>query len=164
MNEIDYIRSFYAYHTWATERVFATAAQLTPEQFVAPVHASFGSLRDVLTHTVVVESSWLARVRGEQPSPALFQRNFGSVDELASAWREINAITQATLDQLSDEDFAQVVHFTGRDGQPVARVRWQMLVHQANHAAQHRAEVALIMTQLGLSTGDIDYFRFVDAR
>jgi uncharacterized damage-inducible protein DinB len=163
MNEIDYIRSFYAYHTWATERLFATAAQLTSEQFVAPLHVSLGSLRDVLVHMVAAERSWLARVRDEQPPTPFALEDFTTVADVAATWRQVNATTQATLKQLRAEDFTQTVHFNGRDGKPITRVRWQMLVHQANHAAQHRAEVALIMTQLGLSTGDIDYFRYVDA-
>lgn len=164
MDGAEVIRSLYKYHTWATERIFATAVQLTPEQFVAPVHASFGSLRDVLVHIVAVERSWLARVRDEQLPPPFSLQDYTSVDQLAAVWRQVNAATQATLNQLRDEDFAQVIRFKGRDGQDVARVRWQILIHQANHAAQHRAEVALILTQLGFSTGDIDYFRFVDAK
>ncbi len=34
--------------------------------------------------------------------------------------------------------------------------RWQLLLHQANHQMQHRSEIALWLTQLGCSPGNLD--------
>jgi uncharacterized damage-inducible protein DinB len=36
--------------------------------------------------------------------------------------------------------------------------RWQGIVHCANHATQHRSELAMMLTDLGRSPGDMDMF------
>jgi uncharacterized damage-inducible protein DinB len=39
---------------------------------------------------------------------------------------------------------------------------WQILFHQTNHAMQHRSEVALLMTDMGHSTGEMDFGYYID--
>ncbi|MER3418993.1 MAG: hypothetical protein C4290_00025, partial [Chloroflexota bacterium] len=38
---------------------------------------------------------------------------------------------------------------------------WQLLLHQANHATQHRSEVAYLLTQMGHSPGDLDLLAYL---
>lgn len=40
-------------------------------------------------------------------------------------------------------------------------MRWQMLLHQANHAMQHRSEVAVFLTEFGFSPGQLDLMRYL---
>jgi uncharacterized damage-inducible protein DinB len=37
-----------------------------------------------------------------------------------------------------------------------------MLIHQVNHATQHRSEAALLLTQMGHSPGDLDLLVYMD--
>lgn len=46
------ILALYDYHYWATQRILAASAQLSPEQFLVPTAHSFGSLRGTLVHTL----------------------------------------------------------------------------------------------------------------
>jgi uncharacterized damage-inducible protein DinB len=39
---------------------------------------------------------------------------------------------------------------------------WQQLLHQTNHATQHRSEAALLLTRLGYSPGWLDLLVYVD--
>lgn len=157
------IRSIYAYNTWANERLFATAQHLTAEQFVTTAHASLGTLRDVLVHLVSAQRGWLARVRLEPPPPGLKSTDFPDLATLVTVWRSIDAAMNEYIGGLTEAELAEVIRYRDGSGQENAYTRGQMLFHQANHAAQHRSEVALILTQLGYSTGDIDYRRFLDA-
>ncbi|RIK45030.1 MAG: hypothetical protein DCC55_00700 [Chloroflexi bacterium] len=161
--DVTTICSIYAYNTWANERLFATARQLTPEQFVATAHASFGTLRDVLVHLVNAQRGWLARVRLETPSPGLRAGDFPDLAALVAVWRSIDAAMNEYVGGLTKAELAEVIRYTDSAGRLNAYTRGQMLFHQANHAAQHRSEVALILTQMGYSTGDLDYRRFLDA-
>lgn len=157
------IRSIYAYNTWANERLFATAKQLTPEQFTTTAHASFGTLRDVLVHLVSAQRGWLARVRLEPPPAGLKPADFPDLAALVAAWRSIDAAMNEYVGRLTEPELAEVIRYTDSAGQENGYTRGQMLFHQANHAAQHRSEAALILTQMGYSTGDLDYRRFLDA-
>lgn len=157
------IRSIYAYNTWANERLFATAQQLTAEQFTTTAHASFGTLRDVMVHLVSAERGWLARVRLEPPPPGLRAGDFPDLAALVTAWRSIDGAMNEYVGGLTEAELGEVIRYTDGAGQENAYTRGQMLFHQANHAAQHRSEVALLLTQMGHSTGDIDYRRFLDA-
>jgi uncharacterized damage-inducible protein DinB len=151
----------YHYHVWANDRLFNTAAKLSAEQWLAPSHATFGSLRDVMTHIVNCERGWMSYVQG-YPEPGLSAADFGSAAELRECWDAINAHTNRCIDSLSDEALAQVVPCRDPFGETHDYPLWKLLLHQANHAMQHRSEAALVMSALGASTDWMDYFIFVN--
>jgi len=42
------------------------------------------------------------------------------------------------------------------DGSGNQRIRWAMLLHVINHSTQHRSKVAMMLTKLGHSPGDME--------
>ncbi len=64
--------------------------------------------------------------------------------------------------ELCADDLVEIIRYTNAKGEPQAYPRWQLLLHQALHAAQHRSEVALLLSQRGHSTGLLDYLIFID--
>ena len=48
------------YNRWANERLYATAAQLTPEALAVDRGAFFGSLLGTLNHLLVTDRLWMA--------------------------------------------------------------------------------------------------------
>ena len=67
------------------------------------------------------------------------------------------------MDGLGEAELARVVGYTNTRGQPWAYPLWQMLIHQVNHATQHRSEAAMLLTQMGHSPGDLDLLVYMDA-
>ena len=54
------------------------------------------------------------------------------------------------------------IEYTNFQGERWAYPLWQQMMHQVNHATQHRSEAAVILTELGCSPGGLDLLYFVD--
>ena len=148
------IRSLYAYNSWANERLLATARALPAQELAAKRHASFGSIGAVLLHMVNAQRVWLARISGEAPLARLADSQAGDFDAIYAAWRQTDEAIHGVVDQLSDEALAAALHYRNAAGKPNAYFCWQILVH--------RSELALLLTELGHSTGLLDYLIFLD--
>ena len=151
----------YAYSAWANARILDTAAQLTPEQFTTSGDG-FGSIRDTLVHTAPPSGcGWNGGVPPRRPSswdPA----DFPDVATLRSHWEEVEVTTSAYVASLREHDLARVVSYVNFQGKTWAYPLWQQLLHQVNHATQHRSEAALLLTRLGYSPGWLDLLVYVD--
>jgi len=63
-----------------------------------------------------------------------------------------------------DTHLARTVEYHISQGERWAYPVWQQMVHQVNHATQHRREVAMILTQWGHSPGWLALLYFVDMK
>jgi uncharacterized damage-inducible protein DinB len=158
------IRNFYDYNAWANARILDTAAQLTPAQLAAPGGASFDSVRDTLVHTMATQWLYLERWQGRSPTAMVGAAAFPDLAAIRGRWDEIERDTQAFVATLDDARFAVVVEYTNFQGERWAYPLWQQMIHQVNHATQHRSEAAVLLTQLGHSPGWLDLLYFVDLR
>jgi uncharacterized damage-inducible protein DinB len=147
----------YDYHYWATRRVLERAIHVTPEQYIAPSPAPHGSLRDTLVHALAAEVAWRQRMQ-ESISPrslAVFDE-LGTADEIRAVWRDHEERFCAYLAGLTDADLRGTFRFRRTDGEELEFGRGRALAHVVNHATQHRAEAAILLTEYGQSPGDLD--------
>lgn len=154
------IRTLYAYNTWANSRILDAAAQVPAEQFTT---AALGAcnLRTTLEHLLVVESVWRLRWQGIEPESVEFPDEFPTLGSLRARWCEEDRQLDVFLATLGDEDLNRPVTYRRDDGQIVTWTLWHLLLHVVNHGTQHRGEVALVLTELGCSPGDMDFTMFV---
>ena len=158
---LEAIRDLYVYSTWANARILDTTEQLTPQQFTADADGG-GSIRDTLVHTASAHWLWLERWR-ESSSPEFWDpADFPDVAMLRSRWEEAEQATSAYMATFREPDLARVVSYVNFQGETWAYPLWQQLLHQVNHATQHRSEAALLLTRLGYSPGWLDYLVYVD--
>ena len=153
----------YQYNYWANERIFQKASLVSKEDFYAASVVEGRSLQQVLSHMVRVEKVWRLLACDGEVDPAQLPTNEqmttgGAI--LAYARQEEKEMLNF-LEGLTDEELAQNLTITRWDGVKVSMLRWQMLVHLANHSMQHRSEAAVLLTQLGHSPGDLDFLFFV---
>lgn len=165
------LRTLYGYNRWATKRVLDAAAGLNSEQLREPGLAGHGSVRDTLVHLMRTQRGWLSWWDGslsadEAYAFTLDPADYPDVAALRALWADVDRQTRAFVDSLNDPDAAREYVHTLPNGM-VFRLRlWQMMLHVANHATQHRSEVAAMMTAFGHSPGDLDllfYVAFPDA-
>ena len=160
--KLDLIRMVYAYSSWANNRILETAANLTDEQFSASVGASFPSVHETLVHTLGAQRLWLQRFQKQAPTSFLRINDLPDLASLQATWQEADREMQAFLDGLDEAALAEVIHYRNSAGEEFANPLWQTMSHQANHAMQHRSEVAVMLTQFGHSPGGLDMILFIN--
>ena len=156
----DMLQSIYAHASWANGKLFETAAQISKAQLTHAADDS-ESIFDLLVHLVDVQRTWLARAQ-HTVAPPLDPASCSTPAALRDAWKSVDDASRMYVADLRAGDLAEIVHYTNSKGEPQAYPRWQILLHQALHAAQHRGEAALLLTALGHSTGWLDYLIYID--
>ena len=158
----DVVRSLYRYSAWANGRILDTAAGLDRDQLLAGAGASGESIRDTLVHTFGAQWLYLERWQGRSPRslPALVE--FPDFASVRARWDEIERATTLFVGGLTDAQIAAVVEYTNFEGERWAYPLWQQMLHQVNHATQHRSEAAMMLTRAGHSPGWLDYLYWID--
>lgn len=155
------ITTLYAYNDWATQRILVASARVSPDQFLAATHHSYGSLRGTLVHTLDAEYGWRMLCQHNTFTPEMNEADFPTLDDLAQRWQVEEAAMQEYLTSLQDDDLTHLVRYTTDSGQKRARILWHCLLHVVNHGTQHRSEAAAILTSYGHSSGDLDFTVFL---
>lgn len=158
------IQTLYRYNTWANARILSTAEQLDREQFVTAGGAGLDAVRDTLVHTMGAQWIWLERWNGRSPTSLFDAREFSDLASVRARWAGIERDTQAFVGGLSAGGLATVIEYRNTKGERWAYPLWQQMIHQVNHATQHRSEIAARLTQFGHSPGDLDLLHFIDVR
>ena len=158
----DAIRTLYAYGAWANARVLDAAARLSPSQLVAADDGGYGSVRDTLVHMAAAQWLYLERWQGRSPNMLWDPETFSDVAAIRARWGAVEAAAAAFVAGLTEDDLEKVVAYVNFQGETWAYPLWQQLLHQANHATQHRSEVAAAQTRFGHSPGWLDVLVYLD--
>lgn len=148
------IISLFAYNDWANNQITTQVKNLTDEQFQL--------VREPIVHMLAVE--WLWRMRGQHGlSPKVWPNSddYPTLAHVMDAWIEETAVRNAWLHTLTDEELEQAKQYKTSKGVAYENTLWEILQHLVLHGSQHRGEVATILTELGYSPGNIDYFKFL---
>lgn len=157
------IQLLYDYNCWANERILGAAEGLTPEQF-AEARLGYCQLRDTLAHMFSAERRWRQRWQGEPITPMLDPASVPDLAALRQAWAPEQQLMRAYLGTLRDGDLAHDVSYSRSNGSPITSTFWHTLAHLVNHGTQHRSELALLLTELGCSPGNLDLVIYTQER
>ena len=150
------IAALYEYGEWANERLLEKTRGLGHAELTRRFSDGAQAILPTLVHLYGADLRWLARWRVQQP-PEVTVADFSSVEAVETRWRPVWAERRAYLDGLDQAALDEQIAFT-RPAGTVSLARWQGIVHCANHATQHRSELAMMLTDLGHSPGDMDMF------
>lgn len=143
-------RSMLAYNRWANEKVLRATTGLSSHEFA--------KVGDILGHTVATQLYWLANWSGDdfvEPAEGL------SLRELEPLFERTNAYLEAFGDKLTDDEWNRAEAWWQRFGVDTRAPLGMTLFQVIYHGIQHRAEVAVILTDHGCSPGDLDYLVFL---
>ena len=150
------IASYYGYAEWASERLLALAEGLSHADLTRRFSAGALPILDTFVHLASVDGRWHARWGGTPLPPRLTVADLPSLAAVRAAWAPIRAGQRAYVAALDAAALAEPIRWDRPSGD-VMIPRWQVVFHCANHGMQHRSEVAMMLTDLGRSPGDLDY-------
>lgn len=152
--QADSLRQFYDYH-FAMNRFLWNQfiAPLTQEQFEQPVDYSIGSVRNQIVHLINVDYSWFHDIQGQIPPDWREPEAMRDRDAIHAWWDEVIDFQKAYLATLTDE----ISLSKPMQGEDAFMQVWQVLLHVANHATDHRAQILRAIHDMGYATKPQDY-------
>lgn len=158
------IQFLFKYNQWANAKILKAAEKLTAEQFLQSASYPHGGLRGTLTHLLSAEWIWRKRWQGESPTMRLSPDDFPTFESLQTRWQKEEKELMAYIKSLTNDDLDEAFQYKTTTGAMMEDVLWQAMTHVINHGTQHRSEAAAMLTDLGLSPGDIDVIVYLRER
>lgn len=158
MKPADTLTTLFSHNLWANLRLLERCAGLTDEQLDATVLGTYGSIRDTLQHIVTAERSYLSRIstgqryRRPKDAPPL------SIAEMIESARTSGSGLIEWAARVPAQDSVQV----DWDGTPRDVPKTIILTQAINHATEHREQIKVILTQLGIEPPELDSWSFFD--
>lgn len=152
------LAALFAHNAWANLKLLGFCAGLSDEQLDTAAIGGFGTIRATLLHIINAEVSYVERVNGRLPAEPPPRDQFPSF-----------ALLQDSARWAADELLALAI--SARQGARVRQRSPRMLIEyplasliaQAiGHSTEHRAQIAAIITQLGLEPPDMSGWAYME--
>ena len=164
MSKAELLRDLFAYNEWANNRLLNVAGKLDEGELKGAQGASFESILGNMVHILAAQIFWLERWKTLEADPASAEvPSVSTLAELIEAYAEWHSDLNRYIGRLAVDDFDGDLNLRDGDRARVSSL-WQMMTHLANHGTFHRGEVAMALSALGHSPGDLDYLDFVELR
>jgi len=140
------IITLFDYNFWAFDRVWECITQISNEQFLKEIDYSTGSIRNLVVHIMSANRNWMSRLQGPELPPRLVFEDFDSLSKARAKWDELRKELRDYLDCLTEEQLEETVNWElPARGLKLSNLRWEILLHVANHATDHRAQILAIL-------------------
>jgi uncharacterized damage-inducible protein DinB len=158
--EYETIDTLFRHNLWANMLLFELCSGLNDEQLNTSIAGAYGSIRDTLQHIANSEHAYLYRITTGQP----YRRREGApsltLAELQESIRLSGEGLIAAAPKVQAHDNVEV----DWEGTPRSVPRTIILAQVINHATEHRAQIMVTLTQLGIQPPDLDGWSYFDAR
>ena len=153
----DMFRTLYAYHFALNRRIWDECiVPLTSDQFTRKVEYSVGSARNQVVHMLNIDDRWFSGLRGETVPDFLNLEIFSDHAVIRAKWDDIETRMRDYLSRLKDSDLSGQPFIADNDQTQL----WHILQHVVIHGADHRAQLLVILDQLGIKTFPQDFILY----
>ena len=149
-------RYFYDYHFTENRKIWDSyVTELSHEQFTQDVDYSHGSVRNQIVHIMSTDDAWFSGLRGVEFPEPFNPANFDDRQAIRAHWDNVEQSMRDYLVKLQDDMlFTKPIQEPEDDKELIV---WQVLLHVANHATDHRAQLLRVLHDLGVETKYQDY-------
>jgi uncharacterized damage-inducible protein DinB len=143
---INEIKTIFDYNFWAFERVWECILPISEEQFIQEIDYSTGSIRNLVVHMMSANQNWMNRLRGTKMPLRLVFEDYDDYSKTKAKWDELRKEFLEYLNSLDQEQLDETVHWElPARGLKFSNLRWEILLHLANHGTDHRAQILAIL-------------------
>lgn len=153
-------RTLHAFTSWATQRIFEALEPLPADQLQKDLKSSHRSIFGTLMHLVGAERTWLTRLTGAEPAPALSPSDVPDLASLKGIWEKTGFGIAKWLGAMSDSRLAATFSMTIGDGSTHTHTYAQALQHLVDHGTYHRGQIITLLRQLGITPPATSLIRF----
>ena len=157
---MDTITNLYSHNVWANLKLLDCCAALTTEQLGSRVNGVYGSIRDTLEHIVLAEQNYFSRISTGQRLP----RSDDAPPLTLAEMRESMLKTGAGFIEWAPQIYADDTVRLDWDGAPRDVPKTVVLTQVINHATEHRAQIMVMLTQLGIEPPELDSWTYFAER
>ena len=156
MKPTDSLTTLFSHNLWANLSLLERCAELTSEQLDAAISGAFGSIQDTLEHIVTAEQSYFSRISTGQPRRHSADAPPLTIAEMMESVRTSGLGLIEWAPKIHAEDTVQL----DWKGTPRQVPKTVILTQVINHATEHRAQILVILTQLGFQPPDLDSWSY----
>lgn len=162
------------YNEWMNKRLYHAASGLDATDRRKDLGAFFGSIHLTLTHLLITDRAWLARLTGDL-NEARFPDSAGEsisvrsgsqdiypeFSDLAAARGKTDGRILSFAGSLTTDRLYQSLVYADSDGVRCDHPMWWAVSHLFNHQAHHRGQVTTLLSQLGHDPGVTDFLMYL---
>lgn len=152
------IDTLFRHNLWANTNLFEQCAQLSEEQLNATVIGTYGSIFATLEHIANAERSYWHRLKTGQPFRKPEGARTPTVAELQISIQSSGAGLVEIAPTIQPHDSVEV----NWEGTPRSVPGAVILTQVINHATEHRAQIMVMLTQLGIQPLELDSWAYFD--
>jgi uncharacterized damage-inducible protein DinB len=148
---------FFRHNTWANLRLLDACMGLSEAQLDAGVPGTYGSIRDTLVHLTGAQQNYLRLLTGEESRTPLRRGDpFPGVDDLRQRMKQSSEALTVAATTVAPDTILQGTRGGNAYEVPASVVLLQVI----NHAIEHRAQIATILTQQGITPPEMDSWTY----
>jgi uncharacterized damage-inducible protein DinB len=151
------LTALFAHNGWANLRLLDFCEQLTNQQLDTTAIGCFGTIRDTLWHIVGAEVSYVHRVNGKLPPQPITRGVFPGF----AVAKEVARWTNDQLLQLALSARKDTLVTESEQNLACEYTLASLIMQAINHANEHRAQIAAIITQLGVEPPDMSGWEYM---
>ena len=152
------LTTLFAHNGWANRKLLDFCEQLSDEQLDATAIGGFGSIRATLWHIVGAEVSYVYRVNRKLPPQPVSRGVFPGF----AVMKDVAQWTNDELLQLALSAQPDTIVTENEGSKHVAYPLASLIMQAINHATEHRAQIAAIITQLEMEPPDMSGWMYME--
>ena len=162
MAENPILARLFRHNRWANEEMVLACRDLTDDQLEKDAVGTYGRLSQTLVHLARAQGGYLRRLTDWQPGDEHrleYDDPFPGVERIVEHLR----FTGERLIEIAGALPADRVLKFEYEGTPVRLPAWVVLLQAAQHATEHRQQIATALTALGVEPPEPDLWAYWDA-